>query len=225
MANCCNQTRCSCGSGPTRYNGPNIDCIGLTAGTPYDEVVQLLAESLCDIPFEDGVGISEIIDNEDGTVTIVLTDGTTSVINISPNVELQQGSNITITSSTVENTTTYTISANQVCPMTVKIGGTTLAPRSIEAVVTGGTAPYTYTWEMADFSAGAGAIIESMILLNATAFPQVVRPDINLDYDNRLFDSNGLPNAARAGLAKVTVTDANGCIARDTLFIVFTPES
>jgi hypothetical protein len=140
-----------------------------------------------------------------------------------PNVALQEGTNINITSSVVGGVTTYTISADTVCPMTVKIEGTALVPRSIQATVTGGTAPYTYTWEMADFSASAGAIIESMILLSATPFPQVVQPGINLTYDGRTFDSNGIINAARVGLAKVTVTDANGCIARDTLFIVFTP--
>jgi hypothetical protein len=84
MTNCCNnQTRCTCGSGPTRYNGPNIDCIGLTAGTPYDEVVQLLAESFCDIEFEDGVGISSTVDNGDGTVTFLYTNGTSITINTS----------------------------------------------------------------------------------------------------------------------------------------------
>lgn len=139
-----------------------------------------------------------------------------------PNVVLQEGTNINITSSTVGGVTTYTISADPVCPMTVKIGNTALVPRSVQATVTGGTAPYTYTWEMADFSGDLGAL-DSMIELTATAFPNVVTPGFNALYSGNRIDSNGVANSARIGLAKVTVTDANGCIARDTLLVVFTP--
>jgi len=46
--NNCSQTKCNC-SGPTRYNGPNVDCVGLETNTPYDAVVQQLAEFMCDI--------------------------------------------------------------------------------------------------------------------------------------------------------------------------------
>ena len=140
------------------------------------------------------------------------TAGTTTVV--------AAGNNIVVTSNTVGNTTTYTVATQ--CPMTVLIGNTNLVPRSIQATVTGGTAPYTYVWEMADFTGDTGSL-QSMILLDATAFPQVVRPALNPSYIGNFFDSNGIPNSARTGLAKVTVTDANGCIARDTLFIVFTP--
>lgn len=140
-----------------------------------------------------------------------------------PNVALQEGTNISITSSVVGGVTTYTISADPVCPMTVKIGGTALVPRSIEAVVTGGTAPYTYTWETSDFNGVSANFSNSMIQLDATAFPQVVQPSINLLYAGALLDSNGVDNSARIGLAKVTVTDANGCIARDTSLVIFTP--
>jgi hypothetical protein len=89
MCNKCNQTKCCCES-PTRYGGPSIDCIGLTQGTAYDAVIQQLAEFLCDIEFEDGVGIFSITwtsnDGELGeqgtpgttdTYTITLTDSST----------------------------------------------------------------------------------------------------------------------------------------------------
>lgn len=114
MTNCCNnQTRCSCGSGPTRYNGPNIDCIGLTAGTPYDEVVQLLAESFCDIEFQDGVGISNTVDNGDGTVTFVYTNGTSITINTSTgNPVIVEGDDDIVVTSYVNpfGVLTYTVS-------------------------------------------------------------------------------------------------------------------
>jgi hypothetical protein len=216
----CNQTKCNC-SGPTRYNGPNVDCVGLTNGTPYDAVIQQLAEFMCNIEFEDGVGISEVIDNGDGTITFVFTDGNTTNVSINPNVVVQAGSGISVSSNTVGNTTTYTVSANPVCPMIVSIGDSTLVPRSIEATVTGGTAPYTYAWSMSDFSGDSGST-SSMIQLDATAYSYVVQPALNLTYPGNLFDVLG-NDSGRIGLAKVTVTDANGCVATDTYLIIFTP--
>lgn len=136
------------------------------------------------------------------------------------NTVVAAGPGITVMPMTIGNTTTYIVSAR--CPMTVLIGNTNLAARSIQATVTGGTAPYTYVWEMADFSGDTGSL-QSMLMLDATAFPQVVRPTLNPSYIGNFLDSDGVPNSARTGLAKVTVTDANGCIARDTLLVVFTP--
>ncbi len=73
----CNQNNCSCGSCPSRYNGPNVDCVGLTNGSTYDESIQQIAEFICGLDGQDGVGISSITDNGDGTLTIFLTDGST----------------------------------------------------------------------------------------------------------------------------------------------------
>ena len=136
---------------------------------------------------------------------------------------IQAGAGIDVTSVTVGDTTTYTIIAEPVCPMTVRIEGTNLVPRSIQATVTGGTAPYTYAWSMSDFS-GFNTSVLSMLQLDATAYPYVVQPALNLTYPNPVFfDMSGDVNAGRIGLAKVTVTDANGCKASDNFLIIFSP--
>ena len=141
MANCCNnQTRCSCGSGPTRYNGPNVDCIGLTTGTPYDEVVQILAESFCDIEFEDGVGISETIDNGDGTLTFVYTDGSTTTININSGV---------VVSNIIDNgDSTITVEYTDSSTSTITLTSNTIVEGDDDIVVSSSTGPggtVTYT--------------------------------------------------------------------------------
>lgn len=88
MCNTCGQIKCCCDS-PTRYNGPAIPDVGIEPGTPYDSVIQQLAEFVSDIEFEDGVGISNIAwtSNSGGqpqgtqgttdTYTVTLTDNST----------------------------------------------------------------------------------------------------------------------------------------------------
>lgn len=111
----CNQTRCNC-SGPTRYNGPNVDCVGLTNGTPYDAVIQQLAEYICNIEFEDGVGISEVIENGDGTITFVYTNGNTTTVNINSQLVvsniIDNGNNTLTVLYTDGSTTTINLNPN-----------------------------------------------------------------------------------------------------------------
>lgn len=66
----CKSTCCIC-----RYNGPDYEEIGIEGGQTLDEVIQLISEFISGIEFEDGVGISSIINIGDGTFTIFLTDG------------------------------------------------------------------------------------------------------------------------------------------------------
>jgi len=73
----CNQNNCSCGCCPSRYNGPNVNCVGLTTGVTYDAAIQQISEFICGLDGQDGVGITSITDNGNGTLTILLTDGTT----------------------------------------------------------------------------------------------------------------------------------------------------
>lgn len=213
------------------YTGDDILCDNtsiVAQGMSVAEGMQAIVDYFCNAT---GAIANDILCNNDVVISAGtnFADAMAEVVNYfcnamgTPNVVLQEGANINITSNTVDGITTYTISADPVCPMTVKIEGTTLVPRSIQATVTGGVAPYTYDWETADFSGDVGAL-NSMIELSSTAYPQVVQPGFNGAHFGNRFDSNGVINSARIGLAKVTVTDANGCIARDTLLVIFTPQ-
>lgn len=70
MCNKCNSNSntCSCNTVALRYNGPNIECAGITSGITMEAAIQTLAESICDIEFEDGAdgadgadGFSEVL--------------------------------------------------------------------------------------------------------------------------------------------------------------------
>lgn len=122
---------------------------------------------------------------------------------------IKQGSGINVTS----DATTVIISANS---LFVEIIGSI---RGLEAIVTGGTAPYTYNWSMADWTYAPNT---SMWILD----PQPIdptNPAKKLPNGNPLtpniFDACASANAGRAGMAKVVVTDANGFKISDTYFI------
>ena len=48
MCNYCNSTPCCC-PGPCRYNGPAIDCLGITPGMTYDQIIEIHSNEICDI--------------------------------------------------------------------------------------------------------------------------------------------------------------------------------
>jgi hypothetical protein len=163
-------------------------------------------------------------DNVAGPVTVVAagnnigvtsnTVGNTTTYTVAGKETIvQAGANVTVTNVTVGNDTTYTVNAK--CAMSVRIGGGQVA-RTIAATVTGGQPPYSYAWEMADYIAG---IVQSMWTLSASVTPNVVLPVINPVIVNK-FDACNLPNTGTIGLAKVIVTDANGCIAQDTFLLI-----
>lgn len=132
-------------------------------------------------------------------------------------VVVQEGTNIDVVKTETPTQIIYQVSAVIPCPMFVEI-----IPdlRALVAVVTGGTAPYTYNWYMADWTFGAGA---SMFLLNVDPTdptnPARRLPVINPAVVN-VFDGCASANSSRAALAKVVVTDALGCRVSDTYFVV-----
>jgi hypothetical protein len=83
-------------------------------------------------------------------------------------------------------------------------------PYELTANVTGGTGPFTYSWSIGDNW-------NMWYLTNTTL--QVVNIEIN-EQEGPLLDGCGESNNSRIGLVKVTVTDANGCVAKDSYLYV-----
>ena len=117
------------------------------------------------------------------------------------------GDKISVKTATVGNTTTYTVNAIIPCPMDVTIVNSLVVTRGYFADVTGGTAPYTYQWSLADNG--------GLAMLTTTNGLPDIGIGVNGDPACR-FDTNGNVNGGTMALLKVTVTDDNGCIAKDT---------
>src|SRR5690554_3510561 len=107
---CCN--RCE---SIMRYEGPDIDCVGVTTGDTYETVIGKLSDFICNnlsVDGEDGVGISDITYNpETDTMTIDMTDGTSKLITglkgpkgdpgDNGGIDIVAGENIIVTEETV----------------------------------------------------------------------------------------------------------------------------
>jgi hypothetical protein len=61
MGKGCDNCSGCCNNSVFRYCGSDITCMGITKDDTYEEIVQKLANALCDIEFEDGQGIDHII--------------------------------------------------------------------------------------------------------------------------------------------------------------------
>jgi hypothetical protein len=111
------------------------------------------------------------------------------------------------------NSTTVTVSVNQ--PYVEIVTST----RGLQAIVSGGTAPYTYNWFMADWTF-APSLSMFILIPDPTdpTNPSKRSPQPNPAVTN-VFDSCASANTGRAGLAKVIVTDANGFKTSDTYFL------
>jgi hypothetical protein len=141
-----------------------------------------------------------------GTGESIVNDGVGPALFTKSIVE---GDGISVTS----NLTTVTISA---IPLYVEISPSV---RGLEANVTGGRAPYTYTWYMADWTFGGGVSMWQLGVdpLDPTN-PAKVLPSANPAIIN-VFDACSSSNTGRAGMAKVVVTDSEGTKASDTYFL------
>ena len=185
------------------YSGSNILCnaeLLVTTNDSIAEAIQNIVDYFCTTgPFP------VTLTSAGGTVSLV-NDGTGPALAVKG---LTAGYGINIT------TTTTAVTVAAACPIQVQItaGG---GARSIQATVTGGLAPYTYNWVMADLIGGVGV---SMWTLTSTGNPAVVLPTLNPAVVNK-FDACATSNSGSVGLAKVIVTDANGCIAKDTFLLI-----
>jgi hypothetical protein len=76
----CHNTDCSGGCNctcTTRYTGPEIECLGVSEGDSFETVISTIAQYVCNIQVDDGVGIEDIsYDPDTGIVTVTTTDGT-----------------------------------------------------------------------------------------------------------------------------------------------------
>lgn len=76
----CNKCNTKCDSNcncVVRYTGPNIDCLGISTGDSFETVMSTISQFVCNINFEDGVGIENMTyDSDADTLSVYLTDGT-----------------------------------------------------------------------------------------------------------------------------------------------------
>lgn len=94
------------------------------------------------------------------------------------------------------------------CDLEVSIG---LAESfQLIANVSGGTAPYTYSWTIGDNW-------NMWSLTNTTSQTVNIEPN---ESEGPILDGCGNPNSSRIGLVKVSVTDANGCKAKDSFLYI-----
>lgn len=223
------------------YTGPNITCDQDTVVATGDTV----AEALNDIVdyFCDNSGALTVVaagdniqvtSNTVGNVTTYTVNGKEAIVAAGDNIIVTSntvgndttytvngkeaivtaGTNVTVTSNTVGNDTTYTV--NAACPIDVEIVRAGQDPAYFEAVVTGGTAPYTYTWSFpSTHNNDSASPNNSMYELSPImGFPERMWATINAGVAN-VFDACTSSDAGRAALLKVVVTDANGCKAKD----------
>lgn len=184
------------------YSGSNIICNNNTLVTTNDSVADAI-QSIVDY-FCSTAGSIVTLTSSGGTVSLV-NDGTGPALAVKG---LTAGYGINVSTTTTE----VTISAK--CPLQVNI--TSGSAGRIQASVTGGVAPFTYAWSMADLLNGAA---NSMFTLTALGNPAAVLPELNPAVVNK-FDACGSANLGSVGLAKVIVTDSEGCTAKDTYLLI-----
>lgn len=80
----------------------------------------------------------------------------------------------------------------------------------LSANITNGTAPYTYSWTIGD-NWGMW-MLENVTTDTVNVVVSEVEPP--------LLDGCGVNNNSRIGLVKLTVTDANGCVAKDSYLYI-----
>lgn len=173
------------------YTGPSLTCNEETIVATNDTVAEALEQV-----------VEYFCENSGG--------GTTTIV--------EAGDNVTVTENTVGNVTTYTV--NAACPIDVEIVRAGQDPAYFEAQVTGGTAPYTYTWSFpSTYNGNSTSPNNSMYLLSPIpGFPNRMWIALNTGIPDR-FDACSSSNTGYAGLLKLVVTDANGCKAKDFHFI------
>lgn len=207
--NKCNKSYCNCASKLSkcntsctggcdcivRYTGPDIDCLGISNRDSFDQVMSTLSQFVCNINFEDGVGISNIVDNEDGTFTINLTDGssfTTSDLT-GPQGDPGEDADCDCCNFNVDISFVEYLGAGDTVP-------------SFNYTVNGGTAPYTVQWSIPD-------LVQMYNITGSSTDDTVILTEVESSFIDAC--GPGADGIYRTTLLKAIITDANGCKAKD----------
>jgi hypothetical protein len=62
----CRNNSCRCNTVPIRFNGEDIDCLGVLKGDTFEAVVRKVSDFVCNISFQDGVDGQDGADGLDG---------------------------------------------------------------------------------------------------------------------------------------------------------------
>lgn len=199
LKKCCKSDPCSkktktCCQG--RYEGPDIDCLGISQGDSLDIVVKNISEYVCENFLQDGVGISDITDNGDGTITINLTDGTSFTSSDLTGPQGEPGDDAACDCCNFNVDIDFVEYAG--------IGGNS---PSFNYTATGGTPPYTVQWSLPDltqmYTISGSSTSNTVTVVEAESISTVDAC------------GNTTEGSYRTTLLKVVVTDANGCKAKD----------
>ena len=167
--------------------------------TLFDGVFTVL-EIPCDASLND---VLAILESYTTNMTSELSNMTTYVLSAGSCLDLAAGS------YSLQQIMTAVI--EKLCaPCNMQVNITNNTDNYLTANITDGTGPYTYEWSIGDNW--------NMWVLE-TPTTDTVRVVAN-EVEPPLLDGCGVNNNSRLGLVKLTVTDANGCIAKDSYLYI-----
>lgn len=147
--------------------------------------------------------VLSLLESYTTNMTIELSNMTTYV--------LSEGSCLDLAAGSYSLQQIMTAVIEKLCaPCNMQVNITNNTDNYLTANITDGTGPYTYEWSIGDNW--------NMWVLE-TPTTDTVRVVVN-EVEPPLLDGCGTNNSSRIGLVKLTVTDANGCIAKDSYLYI-----
>jgi hypothetical protein len=215
--------------GPQGVPGTGADVSLTSIGTGLSLITDGSGPSLQIRALNGGAGIN-VAGSLSGELVIINTDlgssqnifknvavsGQSTVVadNNNDTLTFVAGTGIGITTDAATDSVTITNTNNLFVNITESLQG-------LEAVVSGGVPPYTYTWSLADwFPSLAASMFSLLVDPTDPTNPAKVLPEVNGAIATKFDTCGGTANGGSISLAKVIVTDAGGNKALDTFLLI-----